>query len=162
MSICPNITSPEWETLETAVGKLESYRDWLETGGEIRTPEEVLTKLEQRKGYDFNTGGVLTEAVDAQRTPIETKIRSLDRINNFLENIQVPVELADFGSTPALAAANFEKGIIQITDKFADRAEAWNELPEEAAHFSNEKRVMGSCKKYTRIYRITRKLFKCL
>ena len=96
MSICPNITSPEWETLEASVGKLESYRDWLETGGEIRTPELVLAKLEQRKGYAFNNGGVLDEAMDAQGSPIENKIRSLDRINNFLENIQVPVELADF------------------------------------------------------------------
>ena len=49
MASCPNINSQEWKTLENAVGKLEAYRDYMETNGEIRTPEEVLSKLELRK-----------------------------------------------------------------------------------------------------------------
>jgi len=52
MSICPNINLPEWKALEAAVGKLEAFRDFMETNGEIRTPEEVLTKIELRNSID--------------------------------------------------------------------------------------------------------------
>lgn len=44
MNICPNINLPEWQALEEAVGKFEAYKDFMETGGMIRTPEEVLSK----------------------------------------------------------------------------------------------------------------------
>ena len=49
MASCPNINLEEWKTLESAVGKLEAYRDYIETNGQIRTPEQVLQKLEARK-----------------------------------------------------------------------------------------------------------------
>jgi len=48
MSICPNINTPEWKALEAGVGKIEAYRDFMETNGEIRTPEEVQAKLAER------------------------------------------------------------------------------------------------------------------
>jgi hypothetical protein len=136
MSICPNINLQEWKDLEAGVGTLEAFRDFMETGGEIRTTEQVQAKLAERTGYPDRSipeSNVIVPVEDARN--VEEKIRSLDRINDFLENIKVPVELTDFGNTPALAAANFEKGVVQITNKLEDRAEAWNELPEEAAHW---------------------------
>lgn len=48
MSSCPNINLAEWKALESAVGKFEAYRDYLETGGEIRTPGEVEYKMAAR------------------------------------------------------------------------------------------------------------------
>ena len=54
MSSCPNRNLPEWIALEDAVGRFEAYRDFLETGGEIRTPEEVKQKLEERRLRDIN------------------------------------------------------------------------------------------------------------
>lgn len=48
MTVCPNINTPEWKALEEAVGKFEAYRDFMETKGEIRTPEEVQSKLDLR------------------------------------------------------------------------------------------------------------------
>ena len=47
-SSCPNINLPEWKTLVKAVGQLEAYRDFMETGGQIRTPKEVNAKLLER------------------------------------------------------------------------------------------------------------------
>lgn len=56
MSICPNINTPEWRALEEAVGKIEAYRDFMETDGDIRTPQEVTAKIISRKesAYDIN------------------------------------------------------------------------------------------------------------
>jgi hypothetical protein len=48
MSVCPNINLPEWESLVEAVGKIEAYRDFMQTNGEIRTPEVVLAKINNR------------------------------------------------------------------------------------------------------------------
>ena len=48
MSSCPNINLAEWKALESAVGKFEAYRDYLETGGQIRTPAEVEYKMAAR------------------------------------------------------------------------------------------------------------------
>ena len=45
---CPNQNTAEWKALESAVGNFEAYRDYLETDGLIRTPEEVLAKIEER------------------------------------------------------------------------------------------------------------------
>jgi hypothetical protein len=49
MSSCPNKNLPEWKALEKEVGNLEAMRDYLETKGEIRSPEVVKNKLEMRK-----------------------------------------------------------------------------------------------------------------
>lgn len=46
---CPRKNSPEWKTLVAKVGNREAFRDYMETNGEIRTPEEVLEKLAKRK-----------------------------------------------------------------------------------------------------------------
>ena len=48
MKVCPNINTAEWKVLEESVGKFEAYRDFMETKGEIRTPEQVQAKLDLR------------------------------------------------------------------------------------------------------------------
>jgi len=48
---CPNFNSPEWKALENnpSIGKFEAMRDWLENDGVIRTPEEVIKKISEKK-----------------------------------------------------------------------------------------------------------------
>lgn len=48
MSVCPNINTSEWKQLEEAVGRFEAYKDFVESGYEIRTPQEVVSKLEKK------------------------------------------------------------------------------------------------------------------
>ena len=48
MSSCPNVNSREWKNLVKAVGGFEAMRDFLESG-DIRTPEVVQAKLDQRE-----------------------------------------------------------------------------------------------------------------
>jgi Mor family transcriptional regulator len=52
MLSCPNINLQDWKDLESAVGTFEAYRDYLETDGQIRTPEQVSSKLAQRKSAE--------------------------------------------------------------------------------------------------------------
>lgn len=52
MSVCPNKNLPEWKALEAAVGAHEAFRDFMETGGEIRSPEEVQQKIDLRNLID--------------------------------------------------------------------------------------------------------------
>lgn len=49
MSVCPNINLKEWKDLEKAVGRLEAFKDYIESGNNIRTVEEVKAKLEAEK-----------------------------------------------------------------------------------------------------------------
>jgi hypothetical protein len=46
---CPNKNLPEWKALVKAVGTFEAFRDYIETSGEIRSPEIVASKIERRK-----------------------------------------------------------------------------------------------------------------
>ena len=73
---------------------------------------------------------------------LEFHINTLGVISNFLENIGVeqrliPEFLAQDGSVVegALAAANFIQGTVDIIDDLNKRPDAWNKLPEEAAHW---------------------------
>ena len=49
MSVCPNINLDEWKALEKAVGRYEAYKDYVESGYNIRTVAEVEAKLEAEK-----------------------------------------------------------------------------------------------------------------
>ena len=63
---CPNVNMPEWKTLESAVGKMEAYRDYMETDGLIRTPEDVKLKLDTRKtsiNYQLTDPSVMGEPI---------------------------------------------------------------------------------------------------
>ena len=48
MASCPNINLAEWKALESAVGKFEAYKDYMETNGEIRDSQVVIDKIQLR------------------------------------------------------------------------------------------------------------------
>ena len=49
MLSCPNKNTPEWKALVAAVGEFEATRDFMEYKGEIRTPEQVLNKIADKR-----------------------------------------------------------------------------------------------------------------
>ena len=49
MSVCPNINLPEWKALEAAVGRFEAYKDFVESGYEIRSVKDVQDKITERR-----------------------------------------------------------------------------------------------------------------
>jgi len=49
MSVCPNINLPEWKALEKEFGRYQAYRDFVESGYEIRTVQQVQNKLDAEK-----------------------------------------------------------------------------------------------------------------
>lgn len=61
MLACP--FGPEWDTLVKKVGKFQAYKDYLQHDGEIRTPEEVLSKLASE--------GIMTSMHPAHQYQIE-------------------------------------------------------------------------------------------
>lgn len=148
MSVCPNINSTEWKALEAAVGKLEAFRDFMETNGDIRTPEEVLAKLQKRslaqkiKLDTFVNDSLFGLDIQNQKQ-LEFHINTLQVVSQFLENIGIEQRfvskfLSQDGSVVegAVAAANFIEGTVDIiNDLNKGRTEAWNKLPEEAAHW---------------------------
>jgi hypothetical protein len=48
MSICPNKNLPEWKALVAEVGNFEAFRDFMETNGDIRSPQVVSSKIKAR------------------------------------------------------------------------------------------------------------------
>lgn len=73
---------------------------------------------------------------------LEFHINTLNVVSKFLENLGVeqrlvPNFLAQDGTVVegAIAAANFIDGTVDIIEEMDSRMEAWNKLPEEAAHW---------------------------
>jgi hypothetical protein len=67
MQACP--IGPEWDLLVKEVGPFQAYRDYLQTGGEIRTPSEVKSKLQSE--------GVLTSIYPAHQYQLERTQNSI-------------------------------------------------------------------------------------
>ena len=55
MSVCPNINLPEWKALEKEFGRYQAYRDFVESGYEIRSVNDVRNKLTQEAISKKNT-----------------------------------------------------------------------------------------------------------
>jgi len=73
---------------------------------------------------------------------LEFHVNTLNVVAQFLENVGVEQRLvSEFLSQEgsvvegAIAATNFIEGTVDIIDDLSKRPEAWNKLPEEAAHF---------------------------
>ena len=78
MSVCPNVRLKEWTALEKAVGKLEAFRDFMETNGEIRTPELVAAKIQARTtGGLYQLNQVSDTANVISRNVTETLLKAL-------------------------------------------------------------------------------------
>lgn len=78
-TICPNINLQEWKDLVNEVGEFEAYRDFLETDGLIRTPEEVKLKINVREKPEINLGesGFTNAGVRPAQTVLENTAKIL-------------------------------------------------------------------------------------
>jgi len=81
--ICPPRHLNEWKKLEKAVGRTEAIRDWKETKGEVRTPEEVNRKIAER------TAGIQ----EKKKTPI-VPIKN-DKLSLFKREIKFGPKVTD-------------------------------------------------------------------
>jgi len=104
----------------------------------LSTTESAPRSVVQQTTPDVQTEGQksLPDALYGLRSKNLTfKIETLDKINRFTEALGVPIVLETFGESYELALANFDRGVIQIAEDLDKRADAWNKLPEEAAHW---------------------------
>ena len=99
MQACP--FGPEWDLLVKEVGPFQAYRDYLQTGGEIRTPLEVMSKLRSE--------GVLTSIYPAHQYQ--------------LERTQNTIQPADLSALTKMAES--------LVAKFPDHAYKIESLPNE-------------------------------
>jgi hypothetical protein len=74
---CPNINMPEWSALEEAVGKMEAYRDYMETDGLIRTPDVVKAKLEHRNTSYQLAGRIKEQNISINMDVIKGLLKTL-------------------------------------------------------------------------------------
>ena len=123
---CPNINSPEWIALEEAVGRFEAMKDWMENDGEIRSPEVVISEKKiNRESFPVNS--------------MEFELRTLSAMHEFLNEAGIDIRmipgLQSREGQSVLAAANFINLTVDINDDLQKRPDAWNKLPEEAAHW---------------------------
>ena len=110
-----------------------------------KSMQSVLDYLEKEAKNNLKKPGTQTSlfGLDTSNIPLmEFHINTIDIINQFLEAAGVGIrEVGDFlaedGSVVkgAMAAANFIEGTVDIAADAEIRPEAWNKLPEEAAHF---------------------------
>ena len=96
----PNQLKSDWQMLVDRHGETKAYQEYVKNGFEIPSVAKSLYSLKAEDPY--------------------VKIETLDKVVTFLDNINIPIEFTDFGDTPALAAANFEKGVLQITNDLKD------------------------------------------
>lgn len=111
---CPNRASKEWKDLESYVGPMEAMRDFMETGGLIRTPEEVMEKLRTKWKIPVNIFKKLSPEDQLKRFKEDQSnyyIResdALDRINNIqrhYEDLKIGYEFMETeGDTVSLHA----------------------------------------------------------
>ena len=89
-----------------------------------------------------NKGGEQQTLFGLDKNNLEFNVNTLNAVSKFLQNIGVeqrlvPQILSENGSVVegAIAAANFLQNTVDILDDVNKRPEAWNKLPEEAAHW---------------------------
>ena len=145
---CPNKNHPDWKALVKKTGsELEAYKEYIKNGFDIPVQDaesDMLTVTEDLVESGVIKPGVAELGLNIQnQEQLEFHINTLNVILQFLENIGietrlVPEFLSQDGSVVegAVAAANFIEGTVDIIDDLNKRiAEAWNKLPEEAAHW---------------------------
>jgi len=109
------------------------------------TGEIYIENVDLKTGYkmDMNTPREQLFGLDTEDdTQMEFHINTLNAVSNFLQELGIPERLVpdiiDQNGTvvgDAIAAANFIDMTVDIVDNLETRPEAWNKLPEEAAHF---------------------------
>ena len=84
MASCPNKNLAEWKALESAVGKFEAYKDYMETNGEIRDPQVVMDKIKLR---------------DAARVQDTTRVQDVSMEEDMIRE----ADPTQFSSQPSIA-----------------------------------------------------------
>jgi len=150
---CINKNSEEFKSLVEQVGFKDAvayylakgYVDTEDTGFTPTT--ETSTGIKPGVEELFESNQSLTNSLFGLSTEnqkqLEFHVNTLNVVSKFLENVGVetrfvPEFLTQNGSVVqgAIAAANFIEGTVDIIDEIEKgRADAWNKLPEEAAHF---------------------------
>jgi len=121
--------------------EIQGFKDFVQ-GKQFQklTAEEKAKTIEQvTKEQDNSLFGLNTQ----NQEQLEFHVNTLNVVSKFLENVGVEQRLvSEFLSQDgsivdgALAATNFIEGTVDIIDDLnKGRAEAWNKLPEEAAHW---------------------------
>ena len=140
MASCINTNSPEWKDLVDVVGKFEAARDYLEND-KIRTPKEVLDKLEKRRAAEAQDSFVRPLA------PVEPEGLS-DMANDMLAEPQQTTELTvdQFKNTRAVEFANklsaslkLNYEVVTIDEARAITEKSKNPWNGEAAFFLADK-----------------------
>lgn len=132
---CPNFSNPDvkrdFDNLASLVGENRAYFLWNKHVGNYESILKTINLETERYNKDYSF-----------EKEFEYKVETTNKILNFLENENIPVELVsvikdEFGNVvdDALAVANFLTTSINILDQEGYREHAWNKLPEEAAHF---------------------------
>ena len=123
MKVCPNKNTPEWKALELAVGQFEAMRDFMETDGDIRTPEVVQAKLDSRaaeakmrediakESPQRNEPGIVAlretlDTLDAKSLSTESQgnVRALEIANKLSLQLNVDYEMITSDQAAAITA----------------------------------------------------------
>ena len=130
MTTCPNVNLAEWKTLEAGVGQFEAYRDYVETKGQIRTPEEVEAKLNKRK-VDVEPsleGSLVNPSMEQVQEALEGPTQPfLGTSTSQMRNVR-GLELADKMSA-ALGVEYYSISEQQAIELTAKTQEKWNGEP---------------------------------
>lgn len=111
---------------------------------ELKLEEKEARKIQSedaiRTGSEYDDRYLFGQ--DQELENLVFHINTLNTVSNFLESIGVQPKMVNQFLSPegdviegALAAANFIEGTVDILNDFEKRPDAWNKLPEEAAHF---------------------------
>tara|TARA_R110002126_G_scaffold266759_2_gene410108 strand:+ start:3927 stop:11690 length:7764 start_codon:yes stop_codon:yes gene_type:complete len=96
----------------------------------IRTTNKTIDK--GKTTYDTITEDIL---YGLNSTNPSQKIDAINAVLKTAENMRVPIMFEEFGDSPVLAAANFTKGVIAVTENIEKRPDAWAKMPEEVTHW---------------------------
>lgn len=136
---CPNKNLPEWKTLVAKVGNREAFRDYMETNGEIRTPDVVLDKLAKR--IQAKTGRDLDL--------LQETGKSLEKISNEkIKNLQSTVENQLIVEQDDDLITKGGQSYVYLNNKDLEK---FNYLLEKNKEFPKEFKVTKKITKYERI-----------
>jgi len=142
--VCPNISLPAWQQLEAAVGRMEATRDYLETGGEIRTPDVVIRKIQERTPGGEDTTDPLNEAYKARAKEL---MDSYPDVYNTLEGYNPYISAITEGTLDVNASESGKvfavEAIKQLAQGLSDRTQVRYEIVSSdlAAHLTKNSRT---------------------
>lgn len=123
-----------YNKLPKGVSVIEGFKDFAQGKQFQKLTTEEIAKEQNNSLFGLNT---------QNQEQLEFHINTLNVVSKFLENVGIkqrliPEFLSQDGNVVegAIAAANFIDGTVDIIDDLEKgRTEAWNKLPEEAAHW---------------------------